>query len=82
VDVLAQMGRQEEAEELFGRVTEAANDLGLFAEEYDPSTRTMLGNFPQALSHLALIGAVLNLEGRPRRRAMVSPRRSRAGLGR
>jgi len=81
VDVLAQMGRQEEAEELFGRVTEAANDLGLFAEEYDPSTRTMLGNFPQALSHLSLIGAVLNLEGRSRLRATPSPRRSRSTPG-
>jgi GH15 family glucan-1,4-alpha-glucosidase len=81
VDVLAQMGRQEEAEELFGRVTEAANDLGLFAEEYDPSTRTMLGNFPQALTHLSLIGAVLNLEGRPGLRPVASRRRTRARPG-
>lgn len=65
VDVLAQMGRRREAEELFARVTETANDLGLFAEEFDPQTKTMLGNFPLALTHLSLIGAVLNLEKRP-----------------
>ena len=65
VNVLAQMGRTGEAEELFSRVTETANDLGLFAEEYDPKTGQMLGNFPQALTHLSVITAVLNLEGRP-----------------
>ncbi len=65
VNVLAQMGRQEEAEALFSRVTETANDLGLFAEEFDPDTGEMLGNFPQALTHLGVINAALNLEGRP-----------------
>lgn len=65
VNVLAQMGRLDEAEALFSRVTETANDLGLFAEEYDPVTGEMLGNFPQALTHLSVIGAVFNLEGRP-----------------
>lgn len=65
VNVLAQMGRMGEAEALFSRVTETANDLGLFAEEYDPKTEEMLGNFPQALTHLSVITAVFNLEGRP-----------------
>ena len=65
VNVLAQMGRQAEAEELFSRVTETANDLGLFAEEFDPKTGELLGNFPQALTHLGVINAVFNLEGRP-----------------
>ncbi len=65
VNVLAQMGRLEEAETLFSRVTETANDLGLFAEEFDPDTGEMLGNFPQALTHLCVISAALNLEGRP-----------------
>ncbi|HEV2689688.1 MAG TPA: glycoside hydrolase family 15 protein, partial [Bryobacteraceae bacterium] len=65
VNVLAQMGRMGEAEELFSRVTETANDLGLFAEEYDPKTGEMLGNFPQALTHLSVITAIFNLEGRP-----------------
>jgi GH15 family glucan-1,4-alpha-glucosidase len=65
VNVLAQMGRLEEAETLLSRVTETANDLGLFAEEFDPDTGEMLGNFPQALTHLGVISAALNLEGRP-----------------
>ncbi|HXN57217.1 MAG TPA: glycoside hydrolase family 15 protein [Candidatus Angelobacter sp.] len=65
VNVLAQMGRIDEAEALFSRVTETANDLGLFAEEFDPDTGEMLGNFPQALTHLGVINAALNLEGRP-----------------
>jgi GH15 family glucan-1,4-alpha-glucosidase len=65
VNVLAMMGRREEAEELFSRVTEAANDLGLFAEEFDPDTGELLGNFPQAITHLSVINAALNLEGRP-----------------
>jgi GH15 family glucan-1,4-alpha-glucosidase len=65
VNVLAQMGRIDDAEALFSRVTETANDLGLFAEEFDPGTGEMLGNFPQALTHLGVINAALNLEGRP-----------------
>src|SRR5438067_2317795 len=63
VNVLAQMGRRDEAEALFSRVTESANDLGLFAEEFDPQTGELLGNFPQALSHLSVINAALNLDG-------------------
>ncbi|HEV3096610.1 MAG TPA: glycoside hydrolase family 15 protein [Candidatus Dormibacteraeota bacterium] len=78
VNVLAQMGRMGEAEELFSRVTETANDLGLFAEEYDPKTEEMLGNFPQALTHLSVITAVFNLEGRPSGKS----RRSGQGNGR
>ncbi len=65
VNVLAQMGRLEEAEALFSRVTESANDLGLFAEEFDPDTGELLGNFPQGLTHLSVINAAFNLEGRP-----------------
>ena len=65
VNVLAQMGRLDEAEALFSRVTETANDLGLFAEEFDPDTGELLGNFPQALTHLSVINAAFNLEGRP-----------------
>jgi GH15 family glucan-1,4-alpha-glucosidase len=75
VNVLAQMGRQAEAEALFSRVTETANDLGLFAEEFDPDTGEMLGNFPQALTHLSVINAALNLEGRPSGKGRRSGRR-------
>ena len=78
VNVLAQMGRNEEAEALFSRVTETANDLGLFAEEYDPATGEILGNFPQALTHLSVINAIFNLEGRPSGKG----RRSGRGGGR
>ena len=48
-------GRRKEGEALFVRLLELGNDLGLFAEEYDPRARRMLGNFPQALTHMALI---------------------------
>ena len=75
VMVLAQMGRLEEAETLFSRVTEAANDLGLFSEEFDPDTGELLGNFPQALTHLCVINAALNLEGRPSGKSRRSGRR-------
>jgi alpha,alpha-trehalase len=77
VNVLAQMGRLEEAESLFSRVTEAANDLGLFAEEFDPDTGELLGNFPQALTHISVINAALNLEGRPSGKGRRSGRRDR-----
>jgi GH15 family glucan-1,4-alpha-glucosidase len=62
VDVLAQMGRLGAAEKLFARVSRTANDLGLFAEEFDPARHAPMGNFPLALSHLSMVGAVLNLE--------------------
>jgi GH15 family glucan-1,4-alpha-glucosidase len=75
VNVLAQMGRLAEAEDLFSRVTETANDLGLFAEEFDPGTGELLGNFPQALTHLSIINAVFNLEGRPSGKSRSSGRR-------
>ena len=56
-------GRQDEARELFERLLSLRNDVGLLAEEYDPRTRRQLGNFPQALSHLALINTARNLTG-------------------
>jgi GH15 family glucan-1,4-alpha-glucosidase len=55
------MGRRAEAGRLFGRLQRLANDVGLYAEEYDPDARRMLGNFPQAFSHVALINTALNL---------------------
>ena len=48
-------GRRTEAEALFARLLALGNDLGLFAEEYDPRARRMLGNFPQALTHMSLV---------------------------
>jgi GH15 family glucan-1,4-alpha-glucosidase len=54
-DALALCGRYDEAEALFERLLGLCNDVGLLAEEYEPRERRMLGNFPQALSHMALI---------------------------
>jgi GH15 family glucan-1,4-alpha-glucosidase len=48
-------GRRPEGEALFERLLSLSNDVGLFAEEYDPRARRMLGNFPQALTHMALV---------------------------
>ncbi|WP_055491573.1 glycoside hydrolase family 15 protein [Streptomyces sp. TP-A0356] len=56
-------GRTEEARELFERLVGLCNDVGLLAEEYDPETGTLLGNFPQAFSHLGLVGTALVLYG-------------------
>jgi GH15 family glucan-1,4-alpha-glucosidase len=61
VDNYAAMGRRKEAMRLFGKLRRLANDVGLYAEEYDPHDRRMLGNFPQAFSHIALINTALNL---------------------
>jgi GH15 family glucan-1,4-alpha-glucosidase len=48
-------GRREEGRALFERLLSLSNDVGLFAEEYDPRDKRMLGNFPQALTHMALV---------------------------
>jgi GH15 family glucan-1,4-alpha-glucosidase len=60
-DNLALMGRTDEARQIFERLRGLRNDVGLLSEEYDPSTRRMLGNFPQAFSHVSLINTAANL---------------------
>ncbi len=50
------LGRKKEARELFERLLDLRNDLGLLSEEYDPRDKRQLGNFPQAFSHVALVG--------------------------
>ncbi len=55
------LGRLKEARQLFKRLSGLANDVGLLAEEYDPVAKTMLGNFPQAFSHVALVNTAINL---------------------
>jgi GH15 family glucan-1,4-alpha-glucosidase len=59
VSALALNGRVPEARTLFERLLGLANDLGLLAEEYDVTGQRQVGNFPQAFSHLTLIGAAL-----------------------
>jgi GH15 family glucan-1,4-alpha-glucosidase len=59
---LIQEGELERAEEILNQILDHASPLGLFAEEIDPQSGEFLGNFPQAFSHLGLIGIILNLE--------------------
>lgn len=61
IDCLTAMGRLEEAEARLRKAERAANHLGLFAEEYDVLWQELLGNFPQALTHIGYINAVVNL---------------------
>jgi GH15 family glucan-1,4-alpha-glucosidase len=60
-EVLTHLGRLKEARELFERLLDLRNDVGLLSEEYDPHHHRQLGNFPQAFSHLALISTALAL---------------------
>ena len=55
------IGRTEDAQKLFGRLLALRNDVGLLAEEYYPDTNRLMGNFPQAFSHVALINTALNI---------------------
>ncbi|HEY4372765.1 MAG TPA: glycoside hydrolase family 15 protein [Burkholderiales bacterium] len=61
VDNMVLQGRLEEAQALFDRVAALANDVGLISEQYDRRVGRMVGNFPQAFSHIALINSALNL---------------------
>ncbi|MBI2684255.1 MAG: glycoside hydrolase family 15 protein [Actinobacteria bacterium] len=78
VSVLAMQGRQHEARELFERLLDLRNDVGLLSEEYDPVARRQLGNFPQAFTHLALVNAALALDARG---AVYRAKRPQTGQG-
>jgi GH15 family glucan-1,4-alpha-glucosidase len=63
VSALKLQGRDADASKLFERVLSLANDVGLLAEEYDTGAKRLVGNFPQALSHISLVNAAVNLAG-------------------
>jgi GH15 family glucan-1,4-alpha-glucosidase len=62
-DNLQLIGRHDDAALLFERLVSLSNDVGLLAEEYDPVAKRLVGNFPQAFSHISLINSAVNLAG-------------------
>jgi GH15 family glucan-1,4-alpha-glucosidase len=62
VSALKAIGRKRDARKLFERLLALRNDVGLLSEEYDPEHKRMVGNFPQAFSHIALVNAAFDLE--------------------
>jgi GH15 family glucan-1,4-alpha-glucosidase len=61
VDALLMLERDDEAQALFEKLIGVSNDLGLLAEEYDPSAKRLLGNYPQAFTHVGLVNSAYNL---------------------
>jgi GH15 family glucan-1,4-alpha-glucosidase len=61
VDAYVMLGRIDDARSLFQRLVGLCNDVGLLSEEYDPASGQLLGNFPQAFSHVALVNSAFNL---------------------
>jgi GH15 family glucan-1,4-alpha-glucosidase len=64
VSALWGIGRKSEAEELFERLLALRNDVGLLSEEYDTRAQRLVGNFPQAFTHLALVNCALMLSNK------------------
>jgi GH15 family glucan-1,4-alpha-glucosidase len=60
-DNYALAGRYDEARQLFERLLGLTNDVGLISEEYDPQGKRLLGNFPQAFTHVGLVNTACNL---------------------
>ena len=71
---LHRIGRKKEARDLFERLLLVRNDLGLLSEEYDPRSKRLLGNFPQAFSHVSLVNTAFVLGGQ---RSPIRKRRAR-----
>lgn len=70
------IGRQDVARRILKRLLSIKNDVGLFSEEYDPERKRQLGNFPQALTHVALVNTIINLH------TVHGPARQRSGTHR
>ena len=62
-DSLELLGRSDEGRALFERLIALRNDVGLLSEEYDPAAGRLLGNFPQAFTHVSLVNTASNLSG-------------------
>jgi GH15 family glucan-1,4-alpha-glucosidase len=62
-DAYLMVGRTDDARRLFERLLDLRNDVGLLSEEYDPMAGRLVGNFPQAFSHIALVNSADNLAG-------------------
>ena len=80
-DALLLMERRDEAQALFARLLRLRNDVGLVSEEFDPDTETLMGNFPLAWSHVAMVNTALNLEHADGPAMSRSGARARAGAG-
>lgn len=81
VSALKMLGRNQDAKRLLDRLLGVRNDVGLLAEEYDPKAKRQLGNFPQALSHIALVNAAFEFmrsSSPGQQRAQSSPAQSDA----
>jgi GH15 family glucan-1,4-alpha-glucosidase len=65
VSALKAVGRVGDARRLFERLLKLRTDLGLLSEEYDVDRKRLVGNFPQAFSHISLVNAAFDLEGGP-----------------
>jgi GH15 family glucan-1,4-alpha-glucosidase len=63
VDAYVLLRRFDDARRLFERLLSLRNDVGLLSEEYDPAAKRLVGNFPQAFSHIALVNSAHNLTG-------------------
>jgi GH15 family glucan-1,4-alpha-glucosidase len=81
IDNLILQGRLKEARHRFEELLKLCNDVGLLAEEYDPNAKRMLGNFPQAFSHVALVNTGISLLNAmsPKKSAPIAKRHRRNG---
>jgi len=83
VDAYLMLGRQDDAVRLFEHLLSLRNDVGLLSEEYEPRSRRLVGNFPQAFSHLALVNSASNLAHyrKPAEQRSQHPVEDKAGAG-